>query len=446
MKLTFVGATTTVTGSKTILEYDNQRILIDCGLYQENSSNESAENINQSDLDILNTHFDAVILTHAHLDHSGLLPFLFKKGFRGPIFSTKETAKLTRIILEDSAELIKNQIKNNNATLYSPEDAQNVISLFKPQDYKINVNFGNMTFSFHRAAHILGAAFVRIEIADKIITFSGDLGRFDDLFLGQPDQLPMTNYLILESTYGATERETTDHLNEVKKLIEKAINQNATLLISSFALHRAQYLTYLIKKIFYLYPELKIPFFLNSPMMEQVFFTYLKFKDEFSHPSFKEFSLKEAFEELNFLDSFWEIETRNDYQGAQIIIASSGMLTGGRIWTHLKKIAPVEKNILFLPGYQAINTPGYQLINGEKKLLNTERELIEFNCEIIHSSNFSSHAAYGDLQKWLNLEQNKQITIFLNHGEEQSKIKLQKKLEENNIKVICPKKKETFNL
>lgn len=446
MKLTFIGATTTVTGSKSILEYDNQRILIDCGLYQENSSNENAENINQPDLDLINTHFDAVILTHAHLDHSGLLPYLYKKGFRGPIYTTKETAKLTRIILEDSADLLKNQTKVTSDTLYSPEDAQNVISLFKPQDYKTNVNLGLMTFSFYKAAHILGAAFLRIKIADKTITFSGDLGRFDDTFLGQPDDLPATNYLILESTYGATERETTNHLNEIKKLIEKAINQNSTLLISSFALHRAQYLTYLIKKIFYLYPELKIPFFLNSPMMEQVFYTYLKFKEEFSHPSFKDFSLEEAFENLTFLDKFWDIENRNDYQGAQIIIASSGMLTGGRIWTHLKKIAPIEKNILFLPGYQALNTPGYKLINGEKQLLNSEQELIEFKCEIIHSSNFSSHAAYGDLQKWLNLKENNHITIFLNHGEDQSKKHLQEKLEQNKIKVICPKKNETFNL
>ena len=446
MKLTFIGATQTVTGSKTLIEINKRNFLIDCGLYQENLTNPQSTNQNIEDLKFLDTHIDGIILTHAHLDHSGLLPYLYKKGFRGPIYCTKETAKLTRIILEDSAELLKNEVPSNSTTLYSPEDAQNVISLFRPVKYNESFEDGKVIIEFFKASHILGAAFVRLTADNTSIVFSGDLGRFDDLYLGSPEKLVQTDYLVLESTYGSSIRESTDHMKELKTIIEKTISQKSTLLISSFALHRAQYLTYLIKKIFFLYPELKIPFFLNSPMMEQVFFTYLKFKDTFKEQTFLDFSLTEAYQELNFLDHFWDIEERNNYEGPQIIIASSGMLTGGRIWSHLKTMALKEKNILFLPGFQAVNTPGHKIIHGEKLIMSPEQEAIEINCEIIHSSSFSSHADFSDFQTWMSPRIKTLKKVFLLHGEDKAKTALKKQLELQSLNIITPLKGESYTI
>jgi metallo-beta-lactamase family protein len=436
MKITFIGATNGVTGSKTLLEINGESILIDSGLYQEG---EDVSYLNHEVLPFDVKNISAVVITHAHLDHTGLLPVLFKNGYRGPIYLTEATSKLAHIIIADSAKIMEDQDK----PLYSVDDATHVVSLFKPKKYNTKFSHKNLSITFHKGSHILGAAFVEINAGQKTITFSGDLGRYDDPLLGAPENLCKTNFLIMESTYGNRRRLHKDMQDELLKLIEKAKNENLTLLVPCFALHRSQLLIYLIRKIFSTDPELQMPLYLNSPMMEEVTKAYKVNLNSFIVP---EDELKEEWSDLHFLEHYWDIERVNNNTGAQIILASSGMLTGGRIWTHLLEFSKRSDVVIFLPGYQAPGTPGYDLASGKKNIVSPEGVEIIINSQIITSEAFSSHGDQEDLLKWLMSSEQPPEKVFLIHGEEESKKELKKCITDKNIEVIIPSKGEEFKL
>lgn len=436
MKITFIGATNEVTGSKTFFEYEDQKILIDCGLYQEGEENSK---LNLDALPFKPSELTAVIVTHAHLDHTGFLPVLYQQGYRGPIYMSLPTSKLARIILEDSAKLMK----DTDEPLYDAEDAQKVISLFKPQIFEEPIKLKSLSFKFHKSSHILGAAFVELHAGLKTITFSGDLGRFDDILLGSPSKLNKTNYLIMESTYGDKVRPHSDMIQELKDLVVKAKSESKTILIPCFALHRAQLISYLISKIFIDSPELEIPLYLNSPMMEQVTFAYKKFLHEFTDT---ETNLNLAWSNLKFLDHYWDIEKVNNTQSPQIIIASSGMVTGGRIWSHLLTLSKRNDVILFLPGFQAPGTPGHDLINGKRNITSPTGEEVIVQCEILYSGSFSSHGDQNDLINWVQSAHQQPDKIFLVHGEQESKKALADKLCSMEYNTTIPKHLETFEL
>lgn len=435
MKLTFIGATLGVTGSKTLLECDDGLFLIDAGLYQEG---EHISTLNKEELPFSPKKLTAIIITHAHLDHSGFLPYLYQQGFRGGIYLTEATSKLTRIILSDSAELMNKE----DSPIYSLEDAHNVVSLFRPQKFSQEFSIKNTKVTFHHAAHILGAAFVEIKVSDKTIVFSGDLGRGDDPILAPPDNLVAVDYLILESTYGAKNRSSDDMQGEMLNILRKVHKEKLNLIVPCFALHRAQMLSYLIKEIFTLHPELKMPLFLNSPMMEEVTKVYHQFQNDFK-VQFDKFNF---WSELYFLNGYWDIDRVNKAEGPQVILASSGMITGGRIWTHLIELAPKNDSLIFFPGYLAANTLGHQMANGEKNLISPDG--IEFNvkAEVIQSDVFSSHAKQDELIAWVHSTHKLPSKIFLNHGEEQSKLELAKKLQHDQMEIVIPRKYESFNL
>lgn len=435
MKLTFVGATETVTGSKTLLEISNETILIDSGLYQEG---ERAEILNRELLPFDIKKLTAIIITHAHLDHTGFLPFIYQQGYRGPIYLTEATSKLTRIILSDSAELIS----EGTNPLYSLEDAHNVVSLFRPQKFNEKFNIKNVECIFHRASHILGAASVEIYGENKKILFSGDLGRNDDPILNSPVSRAAVDYIVMESTYGASNRLARDMELEMLTILKKIQNEKLNLLVPCFALHRAQMLTYILKKIFYEHPDLKVPLYLNSPMMEKVTQVYLNNQAEFKI----DFNKFNPWEELYFLNNYWDIQRVNETEGPQIILASSGMVEGGRVWTHLVDLAPKNDTLILFPGYLANGTMGFKIASGETNLTSPTLQEFVMKAKILQSDAFSSHAEQSELISWLNSADKKPQVVYLNHGEEKAKLALKEKLESELYNVIIPKKGEVIKL
>lgn len=437
MKITFVGATKGVTGSKSLLEIHGEQILIDSGLYQEGELNTKTI---LEDLEFLSKKISAIIITHAHLDHTGFLPYLFKIGYRGPIYLTLATSKLAKIILEDSAKVLSQE----KSALYSIEDARGVVSLFRPSPFNQEINHKGIIFKFHKASHILGAAFVELTDGKKTITFSGDLGRHDDLLLGPPSKLNPTDFLVLESTYGNKPRPHLDLIAELQHLLERVKKNKLKLLIPCFALHRSQLLVFIIKSIFAEHPELQMPLYLNSPMMENVTSVYKKFWESF-RPHREE--IHASWSNLNFLDHYWDIENVNQSNDAEIILASSGMMTGGRIWTHMLDLSKRNDVIIFVPGFQAPGTPGHELISGKKFIRSPEGIDVAINAEVIYSESFSSHADQDDLLQWIQSRPGHlPRTVFLVHGEKEAKIELEKKIESLGPRAHVPKKGEVIDL
>ena len=436
LKLTFIGATSTVTGSKTLIEVEGLKFLIDAGLYQDGMD---ASSLNWEDLSFDPEEISAVFITHAHLDHTGFLPFLIKRGFKGAIYMTRSTAKLAKIILEDSASLMSDQVN----PLYSKADATHAISRFKPLHFDETKTHGPLQFSFHKAGHILGASFIEFHYKDKSFVFSGDLGRFDDPMIGSPDVLVKTDMVVMETTYGDRNRPPNTMTSELIELLKEVIANKNTLLIPCFALHRAQLISHLFQEIFENHPELKIPMAFNSPMMKEVTKVYTQYAEDFIA---NQAELKEEWSKMKFLNGYWDIEEANSKLPPKIIIASSGMITGGRIWTHIKALGDDPKTIIFLPGYQSPGTAGFDLLQGVKTLRSPEGIEIGIKAKIKSSDAFSSHADQEDLLHWIKSTGVKPNRIYLIHGEDKAKKAFAELLTQNGFNVHCPHKNESIEL
>jgi metallo-beta-lactamase family protein len=437
LKLTFIGATSTVTGSKTLIEVEGMKFLIDAGLYQEGMD---ASTLNWEDLSFDPAEVAAVFITHAHLDHTGFLPFLLKRGFSGSIYMTRSTAKLAKIILEDSAELMSEQL----IPLYSKSDAIHAISKFKPTYFEETKTHGPLKFTFHKAGHILGASFIEFQYKEKTFVFSGDLGRYDDPMIGAPVKLPNADMVVMETTYGDRNRPSNTMTIELTELLKEVISNKNTLLIPCFALHRAQLISHLFQEIFEHNPELKIPMAFNSPMMKEVTKVYTQYAEDFIVGSDE---LKNEWNRMKFLDGFWDIEEVNTKSPPKIIIASSGMITGGRIWTHLKALGDDPNTIIFLPGYQSPGTAGFDLLQGVKTLRSPDDGIeINIKAKVKSSDAFSSHGDQEDLLEWISSSTIKPTKIYLIHGEDKAKKAFADLLMQKGFNVHCPLKNETIKL
>jgi metallo-beta-lactamase family protein len=436
LKLTFIGATSTVTGSKTLLEVEGIKFLIDAGLYQEGVD---ASTLNREELSFDPEEISAVFITHAHLDHTGFLPFLIKRGFKGAIYMTRSTAKLAKIILEDSAELMRDQV----IPLYSKADATHAISKFKPLHFGEVKTHGPLQFIYHKAGHILGASFIEFHYKDKSFVFSGDLGRFDDPMIGPPDILKRADVIVMETTYGDRNRPPNTMTSELTDLLKEVIANKNTLLIPCFALHRAQLISHLFQEIFENHPELKIPMAFNSPMMKEVTKVYTQYAEDFIA---NQAELTAEWSKMKFLDGYWDIEEANTKAPPKIIIASSGMITGGRIWTHIKALADDPDTIIFLPGYQSRGTAGFDLLQGIKTLRSPDGFEIVIKAKIKSSDAFSSHGDQEDLLRWVKSSEVKPKKIYLIHGEDKAKKAFADLLVQNGFSVHCPHQSETIEL
>lgn len=433
MKLQFLGATETVTGSKYLITTEKEKILIDCGLFQ---GVKELRLRNWRNLPIDPKSLDAVILTHAHIDHSGYIPLLIKQGFTGKIFCSKATYDLCTILLPDSGHLQEEEAANANRygsskhnpalPLYTREDAEmslasfQVVSMHHPYQFK-----SGLTFSFRSAGHILGACSVYVEYLGTRTLFSGDLGRLHDPIMKAPEPPPIMDYLILESTYG--DRLHSKELPEVllQTLIEKITKNQSILLLPSFAVGRAQAMLYYIYKLFAEKKVAKVPVYMDSPMAIDATKLFCRYKDQHRLSESEATHVCAAAHYIQQLDESISLQQKS---GPMIVISASGMATGGRVLSHLQHVLTNPKNIVLFTGYQARETRGEKLLRGEKTV-RIYGEDVPVLAEIHQLSNISAHADYSEILTWLKQCKEAPKKVFITHGESLAAASLAKKIE-----------------
>ena len=421
MKLTFWGATRTVTGSKYLISVDDRRVLIDCGLFQ---GHKELRLRNWSRLPIDPSMLDAVILTHAHIDHSGYLPRLIQQGFKGKIYCTAATLALCAILLPDSGYLQEEDAYRANRygyskhkpaePLYTKDQGIEAIKHFVPIQYNtLNELFPNFSFKFLPAGHILGAAMVEITHDHHVTIFTGDLGRPHELIMKPPTTIQHADTLILESTYGNRLHETSNPLADLEKTIQATISKKGSVIIPAFAVGRAQELLYLLYQLKSTHRIPNIPIYLDSPMAENVSDLLIRFANEHRlNPS----QCQALCDVATYIKTPEESKAIDKDGVPCIIISASGMLEGGRILHHLKVYLPDSRNTILLTGYQAPGTRGDRLLQGETELkIHGEMIPVHAKVEVMHQ--LSAHADYQEILDWLSHFKKAPRQTFLTHGE-----------------------------
>lgn len=432
MEIQFLGATKTVTGSKYLLKSD-KKVLVDCGLFQ---GLKELRLRNWVQFPIAPSLIDAVVLTHAHLDHSGYLPLLVKNGFRGKIYCTPATKEIVKILLLDSGHIQEEEAYRANKhgyskhkpalPLYTTSDAEAVFSQLNVVPFHQDFVIGDLTFRFNRAGHILGAACLLVKCHETSILFSGDLGRDNDPCIFAPEDIKASDYLVVESTYGDRLHETTDPKEELGEIIKRTAERGGTVIIPTFAVGRAQSILYYI---YLLQQEGKIPsipVFLDSPMAQDV--TEIMISHQEEHRFSKENCIA-ALHLAHYVNSIEESKKLDASSFPKIIIAASGMLTGGRVLHHVKAYAGDKRNVILFTGYQAIGTRGDDLLHGNKKI-KIYGEFVTVDAEVIALSNTSAHVDYQGMINWLKNIPTPPRKIFITHGDPQAAEALQNRIKD----------------
>lgn len=433
-EIRFLGAASTVTGSKYLVTSNEKNILVDCGLFQ---GLKSLRLKNWEAFPIHPSKIDAILLTHAHIDHSGYIPRLVKEGFRGKIYCTSATKKLAKILLLDSGHLLEEEAeylnrhrksKHNPALpLFTQKDAEKSFSLFETIPFEQEQDVG-ATFSFHfrYAGHILGASSVILKAGGKKIAFTGDIGRMRDKIFFPPTLLPPVDFLITESTYGNRLHPIIDSSTILADAINEIVRRKGVLLVPAFAVGRVQSLLFELST---LRKQNKIPYlpiYLNSPMaadVSQIFWEYNTLH------RLTDIECNESGKVIQYIRDVEESKLLNEKQGPMMIIAGSGMLTGGRILHHLKAFAPDSNNMILLTGYQAPGTRGEALINHAPEI-KIHGEYVKVAAEIRIINSLSAHADYSEIIEWLTKCQIHPAKVFVTHGEPSSADELRRRIHE----------------
>lgn len=431
MKITFWGATDEVTGSMTFFENENHLGMVDAGLSQ--GSNDAKER-NFSTLPFPASKIEAVVVTHAHLDHSGYLPRLVRKGFHGAIHCTPVTAEIIRVILEDSAKLSEDE----ENPLYDINDVKKTLKLIRTHAWDSEFSFLGTRATLIPAGHILGASSLVIE-GEKRIVFSGDLGREDDYLIPPPLPCPKADVVVMESTYGGKLRKGNMR-KELYALLLRVKKEEKICLIASFALARGQSLITQIEDLFDEYPELRVPLYFDSPMMKEVNAIYKKH----SAITLRRNKVVESLKEVESIDFISQWNWLRHKAGPFIAISSSGMVSGGRIFRYLENWQDDPNAILFLPGYQGENTPGRTLKEGNRMILDNKGIPINWSGEVLSSEAFSSHADESELLRWVLSSGTREVCLI--HGEAVAKEEFKKKLALRGVNVRLPVRGETLTV
>lgn len=466
MKLSVYGAARQVTGSNFLIETDNnERFLIDCGLFQGGQAME-AKNARQfpyrpSDIDFM-------ILTHAHIDHSGRIPYLVKEGFNGPIYTTKATADLAELMLYDSAKIQesdaewqsrKNQRQNKGEVepLYMESDVTRSLPLLRPQAYGQVIKLTeNLSLRFRDAGHILGSSILEIWVKEgdkqSKLVVSGDLGMSKHILIRDPEFIEEADYLIMESTYGNSVHASYENsLKELMQVIEETTSRGGTVLIPSFAVGRTQELIYEMNKYYeYIHQGQSNPvrIIVDSPMATKATGIFMKNTEVLSDEAqdlIRHGDNVFAFPNLSFTANVEESVALNTDQDPKVIIASSGMATGGRIRHHLKHHLWQSNNAVIFVGYQAEGSLGRIILDGAQyvKILGED---IACRAKVYDMKGFSAHADQPMLLDWLDHFSHKPKKVILVHGEDREMMPLAKKIEGRNLKVYRPHEGETIDL
>lgn len=425
----FCGGAETVTGSCIYVTYGANRILIDCGMFQ---GLKALRLLNREPFPFPVDELTDVVLTHAHLDHCGRLPLLIKSGFSGRIHLTQPTADLASIILRDSAKIQEEEAdranregysKHNPAKpLYDLGDVDNTIPMFHQVDYNSTVVLSkDLKFKLHNAGHILGAAIVELEAGEKKLVFSGDLGRFDSEIMHPPKKFKHADVMVLESTYGDRNHPAVKPVDELEKVINETFERDGNLIIPSFAVERAQELIYFISRLKRENRIPDIPTYLDSPMgvdATNVFYSY-------SHlHRLDNADLAHMQDCVTLIKDYYRSQTLLHSKQPKIVLAGSGMLTGGRVLHYLERHIGNPNDTILLAGFQAAGTRGRDLAAGKKELKFFGAKYA-VKAQIKSLQGLSAHVDAAGTLEWLSGLRKKPQHVFLNHGEPEALKSLQ---------------------
>ncbi len=434
MKITFLGGVGTVTGSKYLLESDHSRIMVDCGLFQ---GFKHLRQRNWAALPIAPDSIDTVILTHAHLDHSGYLPLLIRNGFRGRIHATELTYELCRILLPDSGFLQEKDAEFANRhrfskhhpalPLYTKLDAERSLERFAPIAFNKTLSLqGGLTVNFHPAGHILGASIVEINVDGRTIIFSGDLGRPNSATMVDPTIIRRADFLLVESTYGNRIHERRDPEDALADVINRTAARGGTVVIPSFAVGRAQTLLYHIACLKRSNRIPDLPVFLDSPMAIDVSEIFCEYRPVHR---LSEHDCRAACGVARYVHEAEESKALDADPVPKVIISASGMATGGRVLHHIKRYAPDERSMILFAGFQAGGTRGAAMTAGADKI-KIHGEYIPVRAEVSNLHMLSAHADADEIMGWLRHFERPPKTTFVTHGEPDASDALRHRIEE----------------
>jgi metallo-beta-lactamase family protein len=421
MKVTFLGAAETVTGSKFLVEAGGARLLVDCGLFQ---GLKPLRLRNREPFPIAPRELDAVVLTHAHMDHSGYLPVLVRDGFSGLVYCTAATRDLCEILLPDSGHIQEEEADyaNKHATskhhpalpLYTVQDAEQCLDSFRAVPFGTQFTIGGtLTVTLTPAGHILGAACVHVSDGRRTLVFSGDVGRPHDPLMQPPQAVQSADYLIVESTYGNRPHDPRDAREILAEVVVRTVRRKGILLIPAFAVGRAQTLLHLLAELKAARRISDVPVYVDSPMATDV--TDISCRHAGEH-RLSEQACRRLCSVARYVRSVEESKALNRRPGPMIIVSASGMAAGGRILHHLEVFAPNRRNTILFTGYQAAGTRGEAMLAGAGQI-KIHGEYVPVHAEIVSIDSLSAHADNVELIDWLRQTGSPPQRTFIVHGE-----------------------------
>jgi metallo-beta-lactamase family protein len=422
LKLQFLGATETVTGSKYLITHKNSRLLVDCGLYQ------GVKNLrlrNWETLPVDPATIDAVVLTHAHIDHSGFLPALINLGFRGKVYCSRATKALCAILLPDSGYLQEEDAfyankyhfsKHSPALpLYTEAQGRDSLKYFQALDYKHTEQIlPDLSIELSPNGHILGSCSVKVSSSKRSILFSGDVGRPEDPIMYPPEPVTSADFVVVESTYGNRRHEQVDAEQLLGEIINRTIKRGGIVLMPSFAVGRAQTMLFLLQQLKEkgVIPH-NLPVYLNSPMAITATEIFCNYHNE--HKLTAQ-CCKTIDQQTNYVRTQEESRALNNQNYPAIIISASGMASGGRVLHHLKTLAPDHRNSIVFLGFQAPGTRGENIVNGAREIkIHGAYHAVRAEVHCIDS--LSAHGDYQEIIDWLSHMKSAPIRTFVTHGE-----------------------------
>lgn len=435
VKIHFLGAAGTVTGSKYILETPEVNIMIDCGMFQ------GLKELREKNWDSLPfdvSEIDYVLLTHGHLDHTGYLPRLIQAGFSGKIIGTAPTLSITEIILMDSAKIHEEEAERANKEgyskhhpalpFYTTDEAEKTLRFFNAAERDKTLSLSeNISCTFRFNGHIIGACFIELQLFDKVFVFSGDIGRQHDHLLDAPQKPEWADYLFVESTYGNKLHPVASVSEKLSELINDTVHNRGTLIIPSFAVERLQVLMYLLWKLYRENRIPNIPIFIDSPMGNNVLSVFESYPNWHKLPPGDLRSIKQR---MDIITSYHETWETIDDPRPKVVIAGSGMVTGGRVLTYLKQLVDEPTTSILLVGYQAEGTRGRQLLEGTHEL-KLYGKYYPVKARVFHDESLSAHADQSEIMDWLSEIKNIPELTFLVHGEPHASDGLRTKIQDS---------------
>jgi len=451
MKIKFCGADKEVTGSCHLLEINNKKILIDCGMFQGTNFNAGK---NYDDFLFNPEEIDFLLLTHAHLDHCGRIPKLVKQGFEGKIYTTKGTSELANLIWEDAYSIMKyNNKKFDYPVLYNPSDIKKAKQLFVGVGYNQEIKLDkDLKIVFKDAGHIFGSAFIEIYFEGKKIVFSGDIGNENVPILRDTEKLENVDYLICESTYGDRIHEKSSERKKIiLDLIKQGVNDGGTIMIPAFSLERTQEFLYELNNLAEYEKALpNIPIFLDSPLAIKATKVYGKYPEYYDQEAKELHDAGDDFFDFKNLEMTCkkrESKKINRLKGSKMIIAGAGMMNGGRILHHACRYLSDPRSTLIIVGYQAHGTLGRKIYNGEKRV-RVMHQMLDVNCHVKAIGALSAHGDQKKILDWIDNTKTSIKKVFYVHGEKRAIESLSNETKKRfeNLEVVAPEEGDEFEI